>query len=586
MMPTPSHPQPLTPQSDAHWLDHIIKTDALTVLFQPIVDGESQRIFGYEALIRGPSDSPLHSPLMLFGTAEHEGRLVELDLLCRRLAIQRFVELDLPADLFLNVMPATILERDFREGATIEYSRRAGLSPKRVVIELTEHAPIHDYELMRRAVAHYRDMGFRVALDDLGAGYSGLRHWAELRPDFVKIDRHFIEGIDQDSLKQQFLRSIVDVSRNLDCRLIAEGIETREEYHTLWEMQVTYLQGYHFARPSEQPSRGLEHLMPTPERQYANRHTAASICRPIAAIDARVRLPALLERFKNDPGLRCVALISQERPVGVIRRNDFLTLFANPFGHSLYAKSALEELADKQMIVARQNTPLEQLSQWVTETDDGRHEDFVIVDDAGHYLGMGNIIDLLREITAHRVRLARHANPLTGLPGNALINDALATRLAEGRHFVAAYCDLDQFKAYNDGYGYAHGDEVIIALATLLQTTLVEQGHFIGHIGGDDFMLLLSGNDWQHHCRQVLERFESMAPDFYRPADREAGGLEGEDRQGHRRFFPFISLSIAALPVPPGSFDSAVAIADRLSELKRHAKRTPGNHLLIERRHR
>lgn len=581
-MPPPA--QPMMQQSDAHWLDDIIKAEALTVLFQPIVDGESQLIFGYEALVRGPSDCPLHSPLMLFGVAEQEGRLVELDLLCRRLAIRRFVEQDLPAHLFLNVMPATLLERDFREGATIEYLRQLGLSPQRVVIELTEHAPIHDYDLMRRAVGHYRDMGFQVALDDLGAGYSGLRHWAELRPDFVKIDRHFIEGIDQDSPKQQFLRSIIDVARNLNCTLIAEGIETREEYHTLWGMQVAYLQGYHFARPSDQPPQSIAHLMPTAGRHYNKSVTAASICKPIMAIDAKAKLQALLDRFKREPNLRCVALVNQGRPLGIIRRNTFLTLFANPFGHSLYAKSTLDELSEKHMILARLNTPLEQLSQWITETEGERHEDVVIVDDAGEYQGMGNIIDLLREITAYQVRLARHANPLTGLPGNALINDALATRLNDGRDFIAAYCDLDQFKAYNDGYGYAHGDEVIIAVATLLQDTLREHGHFVGHIGGDDFMLLLSGDDWQQHCQQVLDRFEAMAPSFYRPADRQAGGLTGEDRQGQQRFFPFISLSIAALPVDPQHFKSPVAISERLCELKRHAKRTPGNYLLIERR--
>lgn len=580
----PLSTQTLMQQSDAQWLDEIIKANALTVLFQPIVDGESQLIFGYEALVRGPSDSPLHSPLKLFGSAEHEGRLVELDLLCRRLAIQRFAELALPARLFLNVMPATILEWDFREGATIEYLKHAGLSPDRVVIELTEHAPIHDYELMRKAVSHYRNMGFKVALDDLGAGYSGLRHWAELRPDFVKIDRHFIESIDTDCLKQQFLRSIIDVSRNLGCQLIAEGIETREEYHALWEMQLTYLQGYHFARPSETPPHEIDNLRYTPQRQPAASHIAASISHPIAAIDTKCKLPTLLDRFKHDLGLRCVALVSEGRPVGVIRRNDFLTLFANPFAHSLYAKSSLEELADRQMIVARSNTSLEQLSQWVTEADGGRHEDFVIVDEDGLYQGMGNIIDLLREITSQRVRQARHANPLTGLPGNALINDALASHLAEGRDFVAAYCDLDQFKAYNDDYGYAHGDEVIIAVANLLQDTLLEHGHFVGHIGGDDFMLLLSGDDWQAHCEQVLNRFEAMAPGFYRPADQAAGGICGEDRQGNRQFFPFISLTLAALPVKPGRFNSALTIADRLSELKCHAKRVSGNNLLIERR--
>lgn len=578
--------QTLMQQSDTQWLDHIIEAKALTLLFQPIVDGESQLIFGYEALVRGPSDSPLQSPLKLFGCAQHAGRLVELDLLCRRLAIQRFAELGLPAHLFLNVMPATILEWDFRQGATIEYLQDAGISPDRVVIELTEHAPIHDYDLMRNAVTHYRDMGFKVALDDLGAGYSGLRHWAELRPDFVKIDRHFIESIDEDSLKQQFLRSIIDVSRNLGCQLIAEGIETQEEYHALWEMQLTYLQGYHFARPSEAPPHKIDNLRYTPQRQPVTSHSAASISHPIAAIDTKCKLPTLLDRFKHDLGLRCVALISEGRPVGVIRRNDFLTLFANPFAHSLYAKSSLDALADKKMIVARSDTSLEQLSQWVTETDDGRHEDFVIVDEDGVYQGMGNIIDLLREITSQRVRQARHANPLTGLPGNALINDALASQLAEGRDFVAAYCDLDQFKAYNDTYGYAHGDEVIIAVANLLQSTLLEHGHFVGHIGGDDFMLLLSGDDWQAHCQQILDRFETMAPSFYRPDDQAAGGICSEDRQGNPQFFRFISLTLAALPVKFGQFSSASAIADRLSELKSHAKRTPGNNLLIERRQR
>lgn len=121
-------------------------------------------------------------------------------------------------------------------------------------------------------------------------------------------------------------------------------------------------------------------------------------------------------------------------------------------------------------------------------------------------------------------------------------------------------------------------------MANLLQSTLLEHGHFVGHIGGDDFMLLLSGDDWQAHCEQVLSRFEAMAPGFYRPDDQAAGGIHGEDRQGNRQFFHFISLTMAALPVKPDRFSSALTIADRLSELKSHAKRTPGNNLLIERR--
>ena len=159
---------------EAQWLNQIIVAEELHVLFQPIVDATQQSIYGYEALIRGPKTSPLHSPLRLFDVATQAGLLVELDLLCRRLAIQRFAELELPGLLFLNVMPLTIVERDFREGLTLGFIRESGLPPERVVIELTEHVPIHDYDLMRQAVAHYRDMGFQVALDDLGAGHSSL----------------------------------------------------------------------------------------------------------------------------------------------------------------------------------------------------------------------------------------------------------------------------------------------------------------------------------------------------------------------------------------------------------------------------
>ena len=154
--------------NERHLLDEIIADERLTSLFQPIVDVARRDIHGYEALIRGPSGTLLHAPQRLFEAAMQAGRLVELDLLCRRIAIERFVALGLEGKLFLNVMPATLLERDFREGLTLGFLERAGLAPERVVIELTEHAPILDYQAMRQAVRHYRDMGFRVALDDLG----------------------------------------------------------------------------------------------------------------------------------------------------------------------------------------------------------------------------------------------------------------------------------------------------------------------------------------------------------------------------------------------------------------------------------
>ncbi|MGP9764614.1 EAL domain-containing protein [Halomonas sp. AOP13-D3-9] len=572
---------------EAQWLKKIIAQEELHVLFQPIVDASQQAIYGYEALIRGPKTSPLHSPLRLFEVATQAGKLVELDLLCRRLAIQRFAQLDLPGLLFLNVMPLTIVERDFREGLTLGFIRDSGLPPERVVIELTEHVPIHDYELMRQAVDHYRTMGFQVALDDLGAGHSSLRHWSELRPDFVKLDRHFISGIDQDPAKREFLRSILDVARSLDCQVIAEGVETAAEHLCLWELDrgLALLQGFYFARPSQQPPLQINMLLPaTRQLKSPAGRTARSILRAIDAITTDCAVPDISERFRQHPSLRCVAVLENRKPVAVVRRNAFLTLFTNPYSHSLYAKRRVLDVADTRMLVAEADTPLEILSQQLTDSRDIEQEDFVIVNADGDYLGMGNIVDLLREITAIQVRQARHANPLTGLPGNILINETLVTYLAAEEGFAAAYVDLDNFKAFNDAYGYARGDHIIISLSRLLQAQVENAGGFIGHIGGDDFMMLLPLEHWESVCQQILHSFEVMAPGFYEEADRLQGGIQVENRQNRLTFFPFVSVSIAVKPVLDTTNSQSLDIAGELSELKHQAKKIPGNSLFVERR--
>lgn len=572
---------------EAQWLNKIIAAEELQVLFQPIVDANQQAIYGYEALIRGPKTSPLHSPLRLFDVATQAGLLVELDLLCRRLAIYRFAELELPGLLFLNVMPLTIVERDFREGLTLGFIQEVGLPAERVVIELTEHVPIHDYGLMRQAVAHYRDMGFQVALDDLGAGHSSLRHWSELRPDFVKLDRHFISGIDQEPAKREFLRSILDVARSLDCQLIAEGIETAAEHLCLWELDrgLALLQGFYFARPSPEPPMQLHMLLPAASQLKSTAgRTAHSILRPVYPVAPNCVVPELAERFREHPSLRCVAVVKEGVPVALVRRNAFLTLFTNPYSHALYAKRFVLDVGDAKMLVAPAELSLEALSQQLTDSQDIEQEDFVIVDNSGRYLGMGNIVDLLREITAIQVRQARHANPLTGLPGNILINETLVTYLGQCEGFAAAYVDLDNFKAFNDAYGYARGDHVIISLSRLLQGQVESAGGFIGHIGGDDFMMLLPLEHWESVCQQILRSFEVMAPGFYEEGDRQQGGITIEGRQGATAFFPFVSVSIAVKPINDPSACKALDIAAQLSELKHQAKKIAGNSLFVERR--
>ena len=165
-------------------LSSILTQSGLHSLFQPIVCLSERRILGYEALSRGPSNSPLHSPINLFAVARHAGRLTELEIACRESACRRFSQQKLDGKLFLNVSPESLLEPQYQSGLTLKLLQNLGIPASQVVIELTEQTPTDDFQLLFNALHHYRDMGFSIALDDLGAGYSSLRLWSELRPDY------------------------------------------------------------------------------------------------------------------------------------------------------------------------------------------------------------------------------------------------------------------------------------------------------------------------------------------------------------------------------------------------------------------
>jgi EAL domain-containing protein (putative c-di-GMP-specific phosphodiesterase class I) len=188
----------LAPDPLADALDRLIEQRSFDLHFQPLVAIDRAEIYGFEALTRAPADGPLQSPLVLFDAAARLGRLVELEHLIVRRAIQRFKALGLPGQLFLNVTADTLLGARAHAAQLAAELAELGLQTSRVVIELTETRPVEDMARLDDALQALRERGFRVALDDLGEGFASLRRWMQMRPDFVKIDRHFINGIAQE----------------------------------------------------------------------------------------------------------------------------------------------------------------------------------------------------------------------------------------------------------------------------------------------------------------------------------------------------------------------------------------------------
>ncbi|WP_426618018.1 bifunctional diguanylate cyclase/phosphodiesterase [Pseudomonas rustica] len=564
-------------------LSSILTQSGLHSLFQPIICLSERRILGYEALTRGPSNSPLHSPIALFAVARQAGRLSELEIACRQSACRRFNEQQLPGKLFLNVSPESLLEAAHQPGRTLQLLQDFGIPPSQVVIELTEQTPIDDFQLLQTALHHYRAMGFSIALDDLGAGYSSLRLWSELRPDYVKIDRHFIDGIHQDALKREFVGSILQIAKASRAQVIAEGIELPEELAVLTEMGVDLVQGYLLGRPQEHPPRDARTLMPKHDSSSVALNDEGSdlsaLLNDQPAVARDTPTATVLEAFRRQANLNSLAVLDEQgQPCGIVHRHSLSDALLKPFATDLFARKPISRLMNDDFLAVEMSQSLQQVSRLITSRARQRIEEDFIITLNGSYLGLGRVIDVLKLITELKIQQARYANPLTLLPGNVPIQQCLTRLLQQGRESVICYVDIDSFKPFNDIYGYGRGDEVLLCLAQCLNERVDPTRDFVGHIGGDDFLLVLGPEDWRKRLNQLLDDFQSQCRRFYRPEHLEAGCFIAPNRQGVRQEFPLLSLSIGVVHLHPEACAQldASQLAEMASQAKHHAKNVPG----------
>lgn len=588
------------PLADA--LDRLIQQRSFDIHFQPLVAIDRADIFGFEALTRAPADGPLHSPLVLFEAAARLSRLVELEHLIVRRAIQRFKALGLPGQLFLNVTADTLLGAREHAGLLARELAELGLPTSRVVIELTETRPIEDLAQLDDALQALRDLGFRVALDDLGEGFASLRRWMEMRPDFVKIDRHFIDGIAQEPLKQQFVRSIVEMAATSGCEVVAEGLEQEPDLDVLRRLGLTICQGYLFARPSAAPRaslsaqwsgrlaadaqpRLLQNDLALPLGQGAI-SSAAQLARRSLTVTPETNCRSVVDLFHRDEQLLAIPVLdAQQRPIGVLRSLHVLKRSTERYFMDIFDKRSCVELMDANPLVFDVSTPLRAMSDAMANLDERLLVDGFIVTRDGCYLGSGRSSDLLKAVSDLQVHSARYANPLTLLPGNVPIDNHLDRLIEAAETFAAVVWDIDHFKPFNDVYGYRIGDDIIRLAARVLTQAADPQLDFVGHIGGDDFVMVLGSTDWEDRLTRVCQAFDAGVRSFFSAEHLTAGGYITLNRQNQPSFHPLPTISAGAVLHLPGSFDSAHALSAALAEPKRVAKgRAGGSRFFVDRR--
>lgn len=565
----------------------ILVESKLTSVFQPIVRLSDASVYAFEALTRCESSTVFKDPMQLFGAAQRQGCLLEMDLLARKVAIESFKQYDdaslANCYLFLNVSVQTFMvETKPASGMTIECLKQLGISPERVVIEITELQPVEDYEYFMDSIRHYREMGFKVAIDDLGGGYNGLRMWSEVRPDFVKIDKHFISNIHQDEDKKRFLETLVSLAKGLGTQLIAEGVEVEAELKYLSRAGVDFVQGYLFKRPCPIPSVSLDYTFKyAPKVSLSNCQIEESVLvlmRPMLSISPDMAVSECSNLMLDDETCDFLPVVSDQGEVlGMVWRRELMSKLLRPYGQSLHHRKQVKDIMDQMPLVVESSLSIVELSRMVTDVRVNYSENAFIVIEGGVYQGVGTFNELLRVMTDISVKSAQHANPLSGLPGNLIIHQQLQTRLDNRQSFVVLYVDVDHFKPFNDAYSFEEGDDIIRATAEILNSC-VACGDFVGHVGGDDFIVITEDFErYQQKVVRLLERFAEEIPNFYRPEDREQGGIVSNGRDGSKQFFKIMTLSVGVLVVHANQISHTQQLASYATKAKKGAKSMSGN---------
>lgn len=572
-------------------LDQILARQSLTPAFAPIAELRLRDPHGYRGQVSGPADSPLRLPLTLFGVAEHCGRSAELTLAALHSLATQFQAQGLGGKLFYRVRRAALYDPGFCADRLQDTLTQAGLEPDRLVLGLSEHrAHQSSLKALSRLFADLRALGIQMMLCGFGDTHGGLLAVQALRPGYLELGRGQIDLLRSPVPNLDFARATLDVARRFNALVVATGIDTEKTLRAAEALGIPLLQGASVGAFDPAPRKRLRKKLfcgaadPDGGLGDAQTATVAGLATEIPPVCADYSVEEVGEVFHAARQLQTLPVVDKDKPLGLVRRMDFMNLFLSRYGRDLHGRKPIQLFMDARPVMVEHDTPISEVSQKLTDDNQSHAQTDFLITRNGRYLGVGYMVDLLREITALQLQTARHANPLSGLPGNVPINQQINARLRKGRAFVVVYVDLDHFKPFNDAYGYSKGDEVIVAVATLLLSECGTLGDFVGHVGGDDFVILFEDDDWEMRCRRILATFEAQAPSFYRETDRENGGLWGEDRQGGRVFFPFLSLSLGAVRPDPDCCDSFHDVATMAADAKHMAKQQAGNSLFIERR--
>lgn len=574
-------------------LRQILDKKEIKSVYQPIVSLEDGSVFGYEALARITNEQTRFSVEEMFVLAERCGKLWELEYLCRKKAMKGITDKQLgKRKLFLNVDPYIINDKRFQCGMTQKYLDRYSISSENVIFEITERTNIEDedIDIFRDVMEHYKEQGYQIAIDDFGKEYSGVQRILKLNPEYVKIDMELVRNIHSDSVKSKMLEGFVKFCNPLGIKLIAEGIETKEELAKLIQIGINYGQGYYLGKPKETLEKIDENVVRFIETEHLstkNRGLVPSFFGEIHSISHKRETTndntsalAIYEYMKTHSEIEELCVVGENlRVCGLITRADVWESFGGQYGYNLSRKKKVMDIMTKEFLAVDWRMSIEMVSKMAMMRPRKYLYDIVIVLKEDKYYGVVTIKDLLEAAVSIQVERATDANPLTKLPGNKRIQKEIEDKISTQQDYSIMYLDIDNFKAYNDAYGFENGDLMIQAVADSMKISC-RKGEFLGHIGGDDFVIISNHHDMKENYEKIIKHFHECLVHLYTSEDYHKGEIVSRNRNGLIENFPLASISAAMITNEDIKDMSVDDFSKKIAKVKKMSKEIKGDSIV------
>lgn len=564
-----------------NWTEIIEKLD---YAFQPIIYSHSGKIYAVEALLRNVNEIPgLMSIDDLFDLAFNDDYLYELDLQLREKAISKFAKIKQSnLKLFYNLDNRIIYNKNYSQGNTAKILKKYNLNKDSICFELSEKGTAIEQNALSTMLQRYKESGYKIAIDDFGIGVSGLKLLYFSEAHIIKLDRFFITNIDQDSKKKLFCSSIIEMAHIMGMQVIAEGIETAKEFYTCKDIGADFIQGYLVQKPTtnidkiEKIYKNIYSLISEDKRASQRNFIDEKFIENILPLNVNTSLYDLFLHFKENTKSHFVPITDEfGNFLGIIYESDIKKISYSQYGLSLaqnrtfsstllkYIKPALSvEISwgiDKILEIYNLNSN-NSLGIFITSSD--------------KYIGFINLNSLLTLSYKRNIEIATNQNPLTKLPGNNQIEKFIDKSFKKNQKNIThiIYFDFNDFKPFNDIYGFRQGDRAILIFSELLQKRYSKDS-FIAHIGGDDFFVGLKNKDKEdvfELTSNVQDEFRNSAKNIYSKEDKKNGFIISKDRFNEKRRFELLSVSAAIIEINSKSdisnFDNTLNIVKKASK--------------------